>query len=102
MDIQVLWQIKSLSLGPYQVSKNHRLENEATAKWYWPRKISRYKFYHPKSVKLLSDIIAKPLTTARSNCLGGFPKNPKLASITRVHKGEPNKLEISNYTPVIP
>ena len=48
----------------YQVSKNRCLADETTARWYWRQKISRYKFYHSKFVKTLSDLIAKLLTTA--------------------------------------
>ena len=56
----------------------------------------------PKFVKMLSEIIADPLTTAINYCLNHslFPKNDKVASITLLDKGKLNNYEISNYRPV--
>lgn len=52
----------------------------------------------PQLMKVSSDIIAERLATAINNCLiqGTFMKNTKIASVTPLDKGTPNKYEITN------
>ena len=51
----------------------------------------------PKLVKMPSNIITEPLTTAISNCLtqNVFSKIAKIAFVTPINKGKSNKYEVS-------
>lgn len=56
----------------------------------------------PKFVKMPSNIITEPLTTAISNCLtqNVFSKIAKIALVTPINKGKSNKYEVSNCRPI--
>ena len=51
----------------------------------------------PPLVKMPSNIITEPLTTAISNCLtqNVFSKIAKIALVTPINKGKSNKYEVS-------
>ena len=56
----------------------------------------------PKLVKLSAEILNTPLSIAVNNNLkyGIFPNDPKIASVSPLDKGKPNKNEMSNFRPV--